>query len=65
MADRTVGMGEYYNKSPYGLVRTICRAANYEDTNDTFIVYVTVDDGGEASDPLLMPEQAFKNIFLA
>lgn len=59
-----VKMGEYYNKQPHGLVRTICKATNH-DTDDTFIVYVKVGDGGIASDPLLMPEQAFKNIFLA
>jgi len=63
MVQKFIEMGSYYNKSPFGLIKTICRATNYE-SGDSYIVYAQVNKGGNVGEPLLMPEQGFKNIFL-
>ena len=63
IAKSTVNMNSYYRAEPYGLVRTVCRATDNE-SGKAMIVYVNVGQGGFASDPLVMPESQFKNIFI-
>ena len=63
MAKNYVAMGSYYNANPYGLVRTVCKAFDYQ-SGEAMIAYVNVTEGGQASDIFLMPENEFKNIFL-
>lgn len=58
-----VEMGGYYNSNPYGLVRTVCRAFDYE-SGEAVIAYVNIKEGGVASDIFFMPEVQFINIFL-
>ena len=64
MTKNYVAMGSYYNANPYGLVRTVCKAFDYQ-SGEAMIAYVNVNEGGQASDIFLMPEDIFKNIFLA
>ena len=64
MTKNYVAMGSYYHANPYGLVRTICKAFDYQ-SGDAMIAYVNVNEGGQASDVFLMLEDTFKNIFLA
>lgn len=63
MKNNFVAMGEYYSANPYGLVRTVCRAFDYQ-SGDAMIAYVNVNKGGVASDVFLMPENEFINIFM-
>ena len=58
-----IGMGDYYHANPYGLVRTVCKAYDFE-SGEAMIAYVNVNEGGYVSDVFLMPEIQFKNIFL-
>ena len=60
---KNIDMGSYYNAAPYGLVRTVCKAYDYQ-SGDAMIAYVNVSSGGIAGDVFLMPENEFKNIFL-
>ena len=64
MTKNYVAMGSYYHANPYGLVRTVCKAFDYQ-SGEAMIAYVNVNEGGQASDVFLMPEDTFKNIFLA
>ena len=63
MKKNYVGMGEYYNANPYGLVRTVCRGFDHQ-TGECIIAYVNVQTGGYASEVFMMPEEQFKNIFM-
>ena len=58
-----IGMGDYYHANTYGLVRTVCKAYDFE-SGEAMIAYVNVNEGGYVSDVFLMPEIQFKNIFL-
>ena len=60
---KNIDMGCYYNANPYGLVRTVCRAYDFQ-SGDPMIAYVNISKGGVAGDVFLMPENEFKNIFL-
>lgn len=62
MKNNFVAMGTFYRANPYGLVRTVCKAYDYQ-SGDAMIAYVNVDAGGCASDVYLMPENEFINIF--
>ena len=59
-----VEMGSYYTANPYGLVRTVCRAFDHQ-SGDSMIAYVNIAKGGVASDVFIMPEDQFKNVFMA
>ena len=63
MKKNSVGMGEYYNAAPYGLVRTVCRGYDHQ-SGESIIAYVNIETGGYASDVFMMSEDEFKNIFL-
>ncbi len=63
MAKNYVAMGAYYHTNPYGLVRTVCKAYDYQ-SGEAMIAYVNVDNGGVASDVFLMPENVFINVFV-
>ena len=63
MKKNTVDMGAYYNAAPYGLVRTVCKAFDYQ-SGEAMIAYVNIASGGYASEIFLMPETVFKNIFI-
>ena len=56
-----VEIGSYYNIQPYGLIKTICRAYDYE-TGEAMIVYANVNDGGYVSDAIVLPECDFVNM---
>ena len=58
-----VAMGSYYQANPYGMVRTICRATDF-NSGEAIIIYVNILNGGFASETFAMPEVEFKNIFL-
>ena len=61
-----VQMGEYYHSEEYGMVRTVCRAKNYDGPsypNHSYIIYVNILDGGYAGDPISMPEVTFQSVF--
>ena len=53
-----VFMGEYYNISNLGLVRTIGKAKNCE-TRKTMVMFSTIKTGGIVGDTLLLNEEDF------
>ncbi len=63
MKKNSIEMGTYYNAAPYGLVRTVCKAFDYQ-SGEAMIAYVNIEKGGYASDIFLMPETIFKNTFM-
>ena len=64
MKKKFLEMGAYYISPAQGLVRTVCRA-DRPRTDEHIIVYVSVGEGGCASECRFMPEKVFENIFLA
>ena len=51
-------MGEYYNLSSLGLVRTIGKAKNCE-TRKTMVIFAPVSDGGIVGEAMLINEEDF------
>ena len=61
--NNSVDMGAYYANDEFGLVRTISKAIDYH-TNEIYINYVVVQDGGIASNIYIMPLREFEDKFL-
>lgn len=54
-----IQMGAYYNKTPFGLIKTVCRTTDPE-SGKTFIAFVKIKDG-YAGNILSIPEQNFRD----
>lgn len=63
MKKQYVEMGKLYFSKENGLVKVICRAYD-KASNDPFIIYTEVEQGGCAGRVLAVPELTFKELFL-
>lgn len=56
-------MGAYYTTKVNGLVKAVARAMDNE-TGERYVVYCKVQEGGYATEPLVMLEQKFIDTYV-